>query len=939
MIGQTISHYRVLEKLGAGGMGEVYLAEDERLGRKLALKILLEKFTQDTNRVRRFEQEARAASGLNHPNILTIYEIGAVNCVTGELHFIATEFVEGETLRSRLGASLPERKIEIAEAIEIAIQCCNALQAAHKSGIIHRDIKPENIMVRPDGYVKILDFGLAKLTESSDEGSGAGIYALTKSLFETQPGMVLGTAAYMSPEQARGQRVDGRSDVFSLGVTLYEMISGQRPFGGGTVSDTIAALLLSDPKPLSQLLAGIPNELETVIARMLAKERDERYWSAQEVSTDLKRVKSQCEIAIGAHATAPMDHSACYETNIAMLSEFDTPAPIDPNSKEQPQAGSGLNEALQSGREWQIPPASGPEWTVPSQRESVIPSQSGQKWMSQANPESMIPPRPASEFIIPSQSGQESINPSPQSFETDIIPINPQRGDWQSDQQAPFSNTAAPNPPAQRSRIRRLFLPAIAFFGIAIAASLYLMYYNPRAARVDTIAVLPFFVNGSDADIDYLSEGIAETIINTLSQWPELSVSSRNSVMRFKGREVDARSIGRELDVKAALFGKIRRVGKELTINAELVDARNGRQIWGENFNLKTSDLLTVQDRITRNITDKLQLRLGDAQSLYAGVGTNDSEAYDFFLKGRYFWNQGTHEAMAKADEYFEKAAGKDPSYAIAISGCAACHAAGSDGKKPQESMEKARKVATVALARDDKLVDARLTLAQVKFRYDWDFESAEREFKHAIRLNPKDATAHQRYAEFLSLVGRQKEALDELNKARKIDPRSLPINTAFGTLAYYSHDYPEAIRQLKNTLEIDDEFPVVYTRLGLAYEQQGDTEDAVLSFLRARSLTPANKEKTATLRKAFSGQGRDAFWREYLSQLNSESKVHYVPQTTIAAVQTRLGRNDQALDTLANGVEEKDFGLVELKVEPVFEPLRSSPKFRDLLRRIGLKQ
>jgi TolB-like protein/Tfp pilus assembly protein PilF len=445
--------------------------------------------------------------------------------------------------------------------------------------------------------------------------------------------------------------------------------------------------------------------------------------------------------------------------------------------------------------------------------------------------------------------------------------------------------------------------------------------------------------DGSGADADYLSEGIAETIINTLSRWPELSVSSRNSVIRYKGRDVDARAIGRELEVKAVLFGKIRRVGKDLTINAELVDASNGRQIWGDNFNLKTTDLLAVQDRITRNITDRLQLRLGDAQSLFAGVGTSDSEAYDLFLKGRYFWNQGTREAMAKADEYFEKAAGKDPSYALAVAGCAACHAAGSDGKKPQESMEKAKKVATIALKTDDTLVDARLTLAQVNFRYDWDFESAERQFKRAIQLNPKNASARHSYAEFLALMGRHKEAADELNRARRLDPRSLQINTAFGTLAYYSRDYQEAIRQLKKTLEIDDAFPLVHTRLGLAYEQQGDIQDAVLSFLRASSLTPAGKEKTATLRKAFSGQGRDAFWREYLSQLTRESKERYIPQTAIAAVQTRLGRNDQALDTLAKAIEEKDVGLVELKVEPVFEPLRSNSKFSELLRRVGLPQ
>ena len=907
MIGQTISHYRILGKLGTGGMGEVYLAEDERLGRKLAIKILLEQFSREHDRVRRFEQEARAASALNHPNIITIYEIGAVASEAGECQFIATELVEGETMRARLIAS-PARKIEIAEAIGVAIQCLNALQTAHNAGIIHRDIKPENIMLRPDGYVKILDFGLAKLTEHSSQDPAEGLRATLESLFQTQPGMVMGTVAYMSPEQARGQRVDGRSDIFSLGVTLYELVSGHRPFGGPTISDTIAELLLGEPKRLSQHLPDVTAEFESVVARMLAKDRDARYQSAQEALNDLRRAAAQFEpssvfAAIAQFEpasdlsaqpryerenefgmTAAMDHSDCYATNIAMLSEFESPS----------QAGPESNTS------WQVGP----------------------------------------ESYAPLQAGLESNSQSQVSFETNIIPITAQP-DWGAAPQIEYSYSpvalVGPIRP-RRSRLRRLFLPALAGLAILIAVALGSLFFTNRAAKIDSIAVLPFTVAGGGADADYLGEGIAETIINTLSQWPDLSVSSRNSVIRYKGGEADARAVGQELEVKAVLLGKIRRIGKELSINAELVDARTGRQIWGENFNLKTADLLAIQAKITRNITDKLQLRLGkDAESFYAGVGTSNPEAYDLYLKGLYFWNQGTRTAMAKADEYFEKAAAIDPSYALAVAGCAACHAAGSDGKKPQEGMEKARLVAGVALKTNDKLPDAHLTLAQVNFRYDWDFESAERQFKRAIQLNKKSAVAHHRYAEFLALLGRQQEALDELNKARRLDPRSLPINTTFGTLAYYSHDYQEAIRRLKKTLEIDDTFPLIHANLGLAYEQQGATEDAVLSFLRARSLTRANREKTSLLRKAFADDGRDAFWREYLSQLTRDSKERYVPQTAVAAIQVRLGQKDQALEALAKAVEEKDSGLVELKVEPVFEPLRSDSKFTELLRRVRL--
>jgi TolB-like protein/tetratricopeptide (TPR) repeat protein len=487
-------------------------------------------------------------------------------------------------------------------------------------------------------------------------------------------------------------------------------------------------------------------------------------------------------------------------------------------------------------------------------------------------------------------------------------------------------------------------LPGLAGLGVLLAACLGWLYYANRAAKIDSVAVLPFTVADGGADADYLSEGLAETLINNLSQWPELSVSSRNSVIRYKGREVNALDVGRELDVKAALLGKIRRVGSGLTVNAELVDTRNGRQIWGRNFDFKAADLISVQDLIARGITDKLQLRSGAAQSGSAEVakgaaGTTDSEAYELYLKGRYFWNQGTPEAMAKADEYFEKAAGKDPAYALAAAGCAACHAAGSDGVTPKEGMEKAKFVAMKALKVDDTLVDAHLTLAQVNFRYDWDFTSAEREFKRAIALNPRHATAHHRYAEFLALMGRRNEALNELNKARRLDPRSLPINTAFGTLAYYSRDYRDAVQHLRKTLEIDNNFQPAHVGLGLAYEQEGDSQDAVMSFLRAKILSPDSRESASALKKAYATQGREAFWGEYLSQLTRESKTRYVPPTALAAVQVRLGKQNEALDMLAKAVEEKDGGLVELKADPVFEPLRPNTKFGDLVRRVGLPQ
>jgi serine/threonine-protein kinase len=830
-------------------MGEVYLAEDSRLGRKLALKILPEQFTQDAERVKRFEQEARAASALNHPNIITIYEIGH----DGSRHYLATEFIEGETLRSRMNV----RRLTVDEAVEIALQIAAALQAAHAAGIAHRDIKPENIMLRPDGYVKVLDFGLAKLTEQTSSET-QDLEAPTRSLLETQPGLVIGTVAYMSPEQARGQRVDGRTDLFSLGVVLYEMIAGKRPFGGPTVSDMIASLLASTPARLSEHLPTAPIELEQIINRMLAKNRDERFQSAQEAIAALKRVKSRREQASEADETRRLDSPP--ELFVAPASLHSEPTP--PATRYNTQLS-----------------------------ESAVPQTS---------------------------------------YETNVIPIA--RSEAQT--------MSAARPVVQATSRRRWLLPALIVLALAVAGAFVAQWLVRGPSRIDSIAVLPFVNESNDPDADYLSEGIMEGVINSLSQWPELGVSARNSVIRYRGQEADARAVGRELEVEAVLLGRIVRRGKDLTINAELVNARNGRQIWGERFVRKIDDLMAVQEEIAQKITGKLQFRLNDeaAKSL-ATAKPQNPEAYDLYLKGRYFWNKGSAEDKHKADEYFEAAFAKDPSYALAAAGCAACHAAGADREPPAKSMTKAKMVALIALKKNDKLAEPHLTLAGVNLRYDWNFGDAEREFKRAIELEPKNAAARLEYAEFLALMGRRNEALNELNVARRLDPRSLPVNQAFGKLAYYSNDYRDAVKHLRDTLLLDDNFAPAHTGLGLAYEQQGQTQDAVLEFMRARMLSAENPERLTALKAAFAGKGREAFWGEYLAQLKEESKTHYIPSSAIAAVQVRLGQHEHALQSLEKAVGEKDGGLVELKVEPVFNPLRPNSKFNEVLRRVGLAQ
>ncbi len=291
-IGRQIGHYQVQSLLGAGGMGEIYLAEDTQLGRKVAIKLLPVKFTADSSRVRRFAQEARAASALNHPNIITIHEIGEASTENGATHYIVTEYVEGETLRQRMLRARQQR-IEASEGIDIALQIAAALSAAHEAGIMHRDIKPENVMMRRDGIVKVLDFGLAKLTEPSSPVIDT--QASTRVRYSTEAGVVMGTPRYMSPEQTRGEKVDARTDIFSLGVMLYEMVTGRAPFAGATTGEVIAAILRDKPPPLAEYAPDAPPEMERILSKALRKDREERYQTVNELLADLKRLKRRLE--------------------------------------------------------------------------------------------------------------------------------------------------------------------------------------------------------------------------------------------------------------------------------------------------------------------------------------------------------------------------------------------------------------------------------------------------------------------------------------------------------------------------------------------------------------------------------------------------------------------------------------------------------------------
>lgn len=531
-VGQKAGPYEILSLLGAGGMGEVYLAEDTRLGRKVALKLLPKGLTQDLERVRRFEQEARAVSALNHPNILTIYDIGQVD----DIRYIATEFIEGQTLRQEMATG----RLELRNALDVACQVASALSAAHEAGIVHRDIKPENIMLRRDGYVKVLDFGLAKLAKPRGLIHSGPIPAGVS----TEVGVVLGTVNYMSPEQTRGQALDARTDIFSFGVVLYEMISGRSPFAGSTSADVIASILEKHPPALPR--RGAPEALEWIISKALRKDRDERHQTAKELLSDLKSLRRRLE----------------FEEELARSKDGDQTTVAAATDSEYVSSGVGLEGSSQA---------------------------------------------------------------SETSSRTAILPLS---------KKAP-------------SRKR-----------------------SPRKT-ITSLAILPLANISGDPEMEYLSEGVTESIINTLSQLPKLRVVARSTVFRYKGQEVDPQQVGRELGVQAVLTGRVRQTADRLMIAIELTDVASDSQLWGEHYNRNLSDIFEVQEKIAGEITEKLRLKLNRKDKGRLKKRHTDSvDAYHAYLKGRYFWYQRTEDALRRGIEYFNKAIEHDPSYAAAYDGC-----------------------------------------------------------------------------------------------------------------------------------------------------------------------------------------------------------------------------------------------------------------------------
>ena len=811
MIGEIVTHYRILDKIGEGGMGVVYKAEDTRLGRLVAIKFLSTKLERDPLALERFQREARAASSLNHPHICAVYDVG----FREDLPFLVMELLEGTTLRRKIH----DGGMPLDLMLELAEQIADALDAAHSLGIVHRDIKSANIFVTDRGRIKILDFGLAKLTHGHT--SGIDPYTDTRlgqgSAPSTVTGQTLGTLSSMSPEQARGDELDARTDLFSFGVVLYEMATGREPFAGKTTALVFDAILRTDPTPPSEINPTLPAELDHIIRKALEKDRTVRYQTAAELRADLKRLRRDSD-ALRAHGH-----------------------------------GSGRGTAAESPT------------TAPRSGATVA---------------------------------------------TTVLP---------------------------KTRNSAVLVAAAVVVLAAAAIAGWWMTRPASGAAITSVAVLPFAAEGGAADTEYLTDGITETLITGLARLPGLKVSARSVVFRYKGRsDLDVQDIGRQLNVQAIVTGRAGMRGDRLVINAEMMSVADGSRLWGDQYNRPQADLLVVQDQIANEILDTLQPQLtGEERSVATRRYTDDAQAYQLYLQGRYHSNKGTIAGYKTAIEYYQRAIQQDPKYALAHAGLADAYLL--LGSYWVEAITEAKAAATQALALDPSLPEAHIALGHIKLWLDWDWPAAEREFRQGLALNPNSALAHNQFAGYLAVLGRLPDAIAEARRALDLDSLSPIVNADLGWYLLFNSEVKAAIAQFRRTIDLDSNSVSGHQGLGVALATAGEYENAIAELRRALVLAENSPVVLGHLGAALAGQQRRPEAEQVLKDLEALSQRAYVPASSFAVIHAALGDRARALDALERGLAEHDFSMAQIKVAPWFASLRADPRFQQILATLRL--
>lgn len=775
LVGRTLGEYKVIARLGAGGMGDVFLAKDLHLHRNAALKFLSREFASDAARLKRFEQEAYTVSALNDPNIVTVYGLRQVE----DLTFLATEFVEGQTLREAMNQGpLTLQSIE-----NVASQVAHALQAAHSRGIVHRDIKPENIMLRPDGLVKVLDFGLAKWTGTLDD-----FHSLKAT--ETMPGLIMGTPRYMSPEQARGQSIDNRTDLFSFGAVLYEMVTGRAAMEGITPSDIIASILMRDPMPLTAIRPECPRSLAGVIERALEKDRDKRYSSAGDMLSDLKWVGRK---------------------------------------------PGKIKIALRMGAPWR-------------------------RWAAAA--------------------------------------------------------------------------------GCACAVlmlTILLVRSHTRMSAFDSIGVLPINNHGP-ADLQFVADGLTDSLIDELSEIPNLRVSGRSSVVRFRDQPLNPQQIGKMLRTRTILAGEVSQSADRLSVQLQLTDVDSNLKIWGETYNPVWDDLLEVEGNISKEVVRKLRVKLNkDTQRELEKCHDVRPEAYRLYLRGHSALHGSTQKELEDAVLYFHRALETDSTYGPAAVDLANAYVALSDYISPRKAMPKAREYALRAIGLGGAPSEAHASLGLIKLLYDWDWQAAENELRWDSPVNPREIESFSCYLHYRDVLGRNDESLAVVSRLLSQDPLSAWMNHEMGCVSYYARRYHKAIEQFLRTVKISPEFQIAYVNGARAFVQQGRYGEAIKALEEARKIEPKWPMTLSELAYAYAEGGMHRAAIQVLNELNTIRQTRYVDSIPVALAYLRLGDRDTAFSFLEKAYEERSSSMPWLNAEPRFDAVRSDPRFQNLLRRVGL--